>query len=98
MRVNFYTVLDTMEEKAYYNNPELCNNLFTPDDEELEEDLPPFEQMKSKMVDVCPFKDGKIMKQILRHGTGYVVPQGSVVRVHFNVYLEYSDEPFDSSR
>ena len=27
-----------------------------------------------------------------------MVPEGSIVRVHYNGYLEYSAEPYDSSR
>lgn len=30
--------------------------------------------------------------------TGSVVPEGAIVRVHYNGYLEYSGEPYDSSR
>ena len=29
---------------------------------------------------------------------GNVVPDGAIVRVHYNGYLEYSGEPYDSSR
>ncbi|XP_045171413.2 inactive peptidyl-prolyl cis-trans isomerase FKBP6-like isoform X2 [Mercenaria mercenaria] len=50
------------------------------------------------MEDICPDKDGGILKQLLKHGSGPVVPPGSLVRIHFNGYLEYADEPFDSTR
>ena len=42
--------------------------------------------------------DGKVLKKILRPGAGPVVPEKSMVRVHYNGYLEYCDEPYDSSR
>lgn len=43
-------------------------------------------------------EDGGVRKKIIRPGTGPVVPDGAIVRVHYNGYLEYADEPFDSSR
>ena len=42
--------------------------------------------------------DGGVLKVILKHGAGSVVPARSLCRVHYNAYFEYSDEPFDSSR
>lgn len=41
---------------------------------------------------------GRVLKRVLRPGVGGVVPEGAMVRVHYNGYLEYSDEPYDSSR
>ena len=43
-------------------------------------------------------EDGGVLKKILRPGVGGRVPEGAMVRVHYNGYLEYSDEPYDSSR
>ena len=43
-------------------------------------------------------EDGGVLKKTIRHGTGPLVPDGAIVRVHYNGYLEFSDEPFDSSR
>ena len=42
--------------------------------------------------------DGGVLKKVLRQGIGPMVPEGAIVRVHYNGYLEYSDEPYDSSR
>ena len=42
--------------------------------------------------------DRKVLKKIIRPGVGSLVPDGAMVRVHYNGYLEYSDEPYDSSR
>lgn len=45
-----------------------------------------------------PDTEGNVLKKVLRRGTGELVPEGATVRVHYNGYLEYSDEPYDSSR
>jgi len=42
--------------------------------------------------------NGGVLKKILRPGTGSIVPEGAMVRVHYNGYLEYAEEPYDSSR
>ena len=42
--------------------------------------------------------DGGVLKKVLRPGAGVCVPEGAVVRAHYNGYLEYCDEPYDSSR
>lgn len=52
--------------------------------------------MRLKMDDLTG--DGGVMKVILKHGAGSVVPPRSLCRVHYNAYFEYGDEPFDSSR
>lgn len=57
----------------------------------------PFEKM-AKWMTVLPGSDGNLLKKVLRSGHGDVVPEGATVRVHYNGYLEYSDEPYDSSR
>ena len=42
--------------------------------------------------------DGGVLKVIMKHGAGIVVPARSLCRVHYNAYFEFCDEPFDSSR
>ena len=42
--------------------------------------------------------DGKVLKKIITPGNGPTVADGAMVRVHYNGYLEYSGEPYDSSR
>jgi FK506-binding protein 6 len=37
------------------------------------------------------------MLQEIRPGIGCIVPEGAVVTVHYNAYIEYSDEPYDST-
>lgn len=56
----------------------------------------PFAKMAVGMEDLTG--DGGILKKVLTHGIGPVVPEGALVRVHYNGYLEYCDEPYDSSR
>ncbi|XP_052801994.1 inactive peptidyl-prolyl cis-trans isomerase FKBP6-like isoform X2 [Mya arenaria] len=68
------------------------------DEEDEDDESTPFEKIARKMEDVCPDKDGGILKQQLKHGVGTVVPTGSLVRFHYNAFLEYADEPFDSTR
>ena len=53
--------------------------------------------MAKEMVDISPNKDGSVMKIILHHGAGGVVPPNSFCRVHYNAYKELDDEPFDST-
>ena len=53
--------------------------------------------MAREMSEV-PGTNGNVLKKILSKGIGDVVPEGATVRVHYNGYLEYSDEPYDSSR
>ena len=57
----------------------------------------PFERMARQMEDISPNRDGSVMKTILHHGAGAVVPAKSWCRVHYNAYKELDDEPFDSS-
>ena len=80
----------------------MAENLYHPDesdnDSTEDEDCTPFEHMAKKMEDICPDKDGGILKKILRQGSGPVVPLESVVRVHYTGFQEYADEPFDSTR
>ena len=56
----------------------------------------PFEKMAVGMEDLTG--DRGVLKKVLEHGSGPVVPNGAMVTVHYNGYLEYSDEPYDSSR
>ncbi|XP_065893278.1 inactive peptidyl-prolyl cis-trans isomerase FKBP6-like isoform X2 [Dysidea avara] len=62
------------------------------------DDLTPFELIAVEMEDITAAKDGGVMKKVLKQGTGNVVPDKAIVRVHYNGYLEYSEEPYDSSR
>jgi len=56
----------------------------------------PFTKMARGMEDLTG--DGGVLKKVLTAGHGPEVSEGSVVRDHYNGYLEYCDEPYDSSR
>ena len=43
-------------------------------------------------------EDGGVKKRIKRVGGGESVMDGAEVHIHYNGYLEHSDEPFDSTR
>jgi FK506-binding protein 6 len=60
------------------------------------EELSPFEIQARRMSNIT--EDGGVKKKVLREGAGSVVPEGALVRVHYNGYLEYADEPYDSTR
>lgn len=55
----------------------------------------PFKSLGEKMTNVT--EDGKIKKKILRDGYGETPKEGQEVTIHYNAYLEYSEEPFDST-
>lgn len=57
----------------------------------------PFEILRAKMEDVCPLKDGGVLKRTLIPGSGLQISHGSRVRIHYNAYFEMNDEPFDST-
>lgn len=55
----------------------------------------PFTALGEKMTNVTP--DGKIKKKVIREGYGETPRDGQDVTIHYNAYLEYNDEPFDST-
>uniref|UniRef100_A0A8C4QF50 peptidylprolyl isomerase n=1 Tax=Eptatretus burgeri TaxID=7764 RepID=A0A8C4QF50_EPTBU len=73
----------------------LCLGVFNDDDPD-EVNVTPFDKLARSMFDLSG--DGGVLKCILHPGIGDVIPKTAAVRVHYNFYLEYSDEPFDSSR
>ena len=84
---------------SYFDQEELFKQLnyeCINDGDNEDDKRTPFERMKQEMIDISG--DGGVMKVILKHGAGPVVPSHALCRVHYNAYLEYSDEPFDSSR
>ena len=64
--------------------------------EDEDSSLSPFEKLAQDMQNVTA--DKKVLKKVLREGVGELVPEGALCKVHYNGYLEYQDEPFDSSR
>lgn len=88
-------------ENNYFQGEEVSKNLYIADsdeDDDEDDESTPFERLAKKMTDVCPLEDGGVLKQVLKHGSGIEVPSDSVVRIHFNAYQEYADEPYDSTR
>ena len=65
------------------------------DDQELEV----FEKMKKGMEDITPAGDGGVLKRTVRVGIQSLpaVPERAVVKIHYSLYLEHQDEPFDST-
>lgn len=91
------------EESQYFDSEEVfqqlnyeCNDFGDDSGSDRDEDVTPFKRMARNMEDLTG--DGGVLKKILRQGTGPVVPQGATVRYHSNGYIEFNDEPFDSSR
>ncbi|XP_071848573.1 inactive peptidyl-prolyl cis-trans isomerase FKBP6-like isoform X2 [Apostichopus japonicus] len=68
------------------------------DESDQEDDSGPFNKLKKKMEDISPDGQGGVWKMVVNNGTGPVVPNGYRIQVHYNSYLEYSDEPMDSTR
>ncbi|KAK4872413.1 hypothetical protein RN001_014442 [Aquatica leii] len=96
--VNFDDLPDEKEEFSYstaeateFSNPN-CSGLI---DEDTYTDGEPFEVLSAKMENLL--EDGSIKKRILRNGYGDVIPDKATVTIHFNAYIEYNDEPFDST-
>ncbi|XP_071944014.1 inactive peptidyl-prolyl cis-trans isomerase FKBP6-like [Antedon mediterranea] len=91
-------------QNNFFDNEDLYKNLTSAslmraEDDENEtsgdEDLS-FEKLALKMEDISG--DGGVRKKIIKHGLGEVVSTDNSVKVHYNGFLEYSDEPYDSSR
>ncbi|XP_065669005.1 inactive peptidyl-prolyl cis-trans isomerase FKBP6 [Hydra vulgaris] len=88
------------EESRYFEQEELFKQLNYEciDDgcDSSDEKSTPFEKIKKGMEDITGC--GLVLKKIMKQGSGTVIPPNSLCRVHYNGYIEYSDEPFDSSR
>ncbi|XP_023237057.1 inactive peptidyl-prolyl cis-trans isomerase FKBP6-like [Centruroides sculpturatus] len=50
------------------------------------------------MKTMTPLVENQIFKKELKTGFGIELPSKAFVTIHYNAYLEYSDEPFDSTR
>ncbi|XP_075928725.1 inactive peptidyl-prolyl cis-trans isomerase FKBP6 isoform X2 [Petromyzon marinus] len=73
----------------------MCLGIDDNDAANKEDDLSPFQKIARNMVDLTG--NGGVLKIVLQKGSGDIVPELSAVRVNYNAYLEYSDEPYDSS-
>ncbi|XP_069470884.1 inactive peptidyl-prolyl cis-trans isomerase FKBP6 [Ambystoma mexicanum] len=55
-----------------------------------------FQKLGNRMEDVSG--DGGVLKEIVRAGSGDLVPSDASVLVKYSAYLEYADQPFDTNR
>ncbi|GFT62639.1 inactive peptidyl-prolyl cis-trans isomerase FKBP6 [Nephila pilipes] len=56
----------------------------------------PFNKLKEKMISITD--DGLILKEVLVSTAGEVIPDKSIVYIHYEAYLDDRKEPFDSTR
>lgn len=75
-----------------YLNPGCCDVF---EDEDTYTEGQPFETLAAKMENVT--EDGLVKKRILRKGIGDQIPHLAQVTIDYNAYVEYNDEPFDST-
>lgn len=86
----------------YFKAEDVYKNLLSINDESDDlcdkEGLNYFREMMKKMEDVTDGKDGGVFKKVIKSGVGPLVPTGALVRIHYNAYRDFDDEPFDSTR
>lgn len=56
----------------------------------------PFSQLKERMKPIS--EDGLILKEVLISTAGNVIPDKSIVYIHYDAYVDDRKEPFDSTR
>nr|CAD7452767.1 unnamed protein product [Timema tahoe] len=90
------------EQADFYQNENLLKNIKLEchggnDDNDDDEgsSISPFQKMALKMHNLT--EDGSVKKKILRAGEGPQIPEGASVTVHYNAYLEFNEEPYDST-
>ncbi|KAG5888424.1 hypothetical protein JTB14_020199 [Gonioctena quinquepunctata] len=90
---------ETEEDIQYKKNLMDFMNMQVAGGEYQEEDTyiegQPFERIAAKMVNLM--ENGAIKKRIIREGYGKKPPDLAIVRVHYNAYIEFEAEPFDST-
>ncbi|KAL3052711.1 hypothetical protein OYC64_005273 [Pagothenia borchgrevinki] len=55
----------------------------------------PFEQLRQRMSDVLG--DQGVLKEVIQPGDGPPVPENASVIAHYSGFLEYSDQPFETT-
>ncbi|KAG5844493.1 hypothetical protein ANANG_G00163090 [Anguilla anguilla] len=55
----------------------------------------PFQRLAQQMQDILG--DRGILKEVIQAGEGPPVPRDASVSIHFSAYLEYSDQPFETT-
>uniref|UniRef100_A0A2P2I7B5 peptidylprolyl isomerase n=2 Tax=Hirondellea gigas TaxID=1518452 RepID=A0A2P2I7B5_9CRUS len=109
----FEVLLDEREDSDYDAvKPDLAANFFYDDKlftalsggcnknsnnscDESDEELEPFERLARNMEDLTA--DGGVRKKIVKEGVGASLTAGTTVWFHYRCYLEYGDEPIDST-
>lgn len=71
------------------------NGIFEDEESASEEDGEPFQKLARRMEDMTG--DGGVLKMIVQPGIGGHIPDNSTIIFHYSAFLEYLDEPFDSS-
>lgn len=71
------------------------NGIFEDEESASEEDGEPFRKMARRMEDMTG--DGGVLKMIVQPGIGGDIPDNATIVFHYSAFLEYLDEPFDSS-
>ncbi|XP_066148446.1 inactive peptidyl-prolyl cis-trans isomerase FKBP6 [Euwallacea fornicatus] len=65
------------------------------EDNDVHDCMEPFTFLETKMTE--SFCNGGIKKRVLQVGYGNKPDPKSIVRVHYNAYIEFNEEPFDST-
>ncbi|KAK7476593.1 hypothetical protein BaRGS_00032139 [Batillaria attramentaria] len=89
---------DETTSNAYFRGEEVYRNLLRLDDDvaaDVDNGMEPFDAMLRRMEDISG--DGGVWKKVIKFGAGPLVPDGALVRIKYNAWKEYEDEPFDSS-
>lgn len=94
---------DNENQPSFFDTEELFHHLNyecidgrTDSDTSNDTNESPFTTMKRKMTAIT--EDEGVHKYLVKMGTGQIVTPGAICRVHYNGYVEYQDEPFDSTR
>ncbi|XP_045617503.2 inactive peptidyl-prolyl cis-trans isomerase FKBP6 [Procambarus clarkii] len=93
----------TEDEGSFFDDESLINSLsigagnavFDDDASGSDDEAEPFEKLAKKMVALI--EDGGVLKMEVRPGIGGDIPSGASVTFHYSSYLQYCDEPFDST-
>lgn len=64
-------------------------------EEQLRSSASPFGQLRLQMNDI--FGDGGILKEVVQPGEGPPVPENASVIMHYSAFLEYSNQPFETT-
>ncbi|XP_047472253.1 inactive peptidyl-prolyl cis-trans isomerase FKBP6-like [Penaeus chinensis] len=71
------------------------NGIFEDEESASEEEGEPFRKLARRMEDMTG--DGGVLKMIVQPGIGGDIPDNATIIFHYSAFLEYLDEPFDSS-